>query len=39
MKITSIKINGILTLCEGINQFIIMCKIKNLSSKTIETYD
>lgn len=39
MKKISININGNLTLCEGFNQFIKMCKIKNLSPKTTETYE
>lgn len=33
------KANSNLTLEEGFNQFIKMCKIKNLSPKTTETYE
>ncbi|MDF2906039.1 MAG: xerD 9 [Herbinix sp.] len=39
MKKISMKTNQNLTLEEGFNQFIKMCKVKNLSPKTTETYE
>ncbi len=39
MKKINMKANSNITLEEGFNQFIKMCKIKNLSPKTTETYE